>query len=101
MCDSGGQTAGHEPTVCIQNPETQLCPGKEQAAGEGEDSSFLLCSCKTSPGILHPARRAQHKKGMDMLKALRGLEHLGCEDKMNCSSWRREGSRETSLQSST
>ena len=51
----------------------------------------------------------QHKKYMELVKQvqrratkmIRGLRHLSCEERLReCLAWRREGSGETSLQSS-
>ena len=52
---------------CACNPEGQLYPGLHQEKCyhkvEGGDSASLLCSCGTSPRVLHPILRPPTSEG--------------------------------------
>ena len=78
----------HEPAMRACSPESQLYPGLHQEKCDqqvkGGDSTPLLCSHETTPGILCPVLDPQHKKDMELLeqvkksamKMIRGLNHL-------------------------
>jgi len=49
--DAASPEAQHTPAVCSHSPESQLYPGLHQK----KRGQQVLCSGKTSPGVLHPA----------------------------------------------
>jgi len=55
---TGGWEAGHEPSVCPHNPESQLYPGLHQKQRghqvEGDDPATLLCASEASPEVPRP-----------------------------------------------
>lgn len=46
----------HDPAMCICHPKCQIHPGQHQKQHDlqdkGSDSTLLLCSCNTPPGVL-------------------------------------------------
>jgi len=80
--------------MCTCNPESQSYPGLHQEQRgqqlKGGDYDPSLCSCETSPGVLHPdvGSPAEERHGPvgagpeEATKKIRGLEHLSCEERL-------------------
>ena len=109
--------AWHKPAVGTYSPEGQLHLGLHHKMadqqGEGGDCLPLLCPCEVPLTVLHSALGPpEQKKCMELLEQVQGsprgwLEGWSAYPVKTgwrwwvSSIWRREGSRETSLQPST
>ena len=99
-----GQKAGHEPAVCSCILESQQYPGLHQQRNgqQGSDCHSLFCPYEALSKVLSrpraPSTRRVHTK------IIKGLENLSTSlikkgwENWTCSFWRRECSRETTLQ---
>jgi len=96
--------------MCIHSLESQPYPGLHQKQCgqqvEGGDSAPLLHSGETSPGVLHPALEPSAQKRHGAVGAGPGQGHQSDQntsavstglESWGCSTWGREGSRETLL----
>jgi len=80
--------------MCARSPEGQPYPGLHQKKRgqqvKGGDSSTLLCSGETPPGVLHSALETPAQKGdgpvgvspEEETKMIRGLEDLSYEERL-------------------
>jgi len=80
--------------MCAHSPEGQPYPRLHQKKCgqqvEGGDSTPLLSSGETTPGVLHPAPEIPAQKDMELLeqgqrratKTIGGMEHLSCEERL-------------------